>query len=106
MFFRLSALTANTCALAKCILSGCSLCVCYMNRFVYGFSQTYTKVTIHALSPSDVPTKQFIMSLNSKKKCVISDLDATHVFVKADAVDEIRERLDEMHEKNVYVRPR
>ncbi|CAM9468092.1 unnamed protein product [Discosporangium mesarthrocarpum] len=57
-------------------------------------------------SRSDVPTKMFIMNLDSKKKCVISDLDATHVFVKADSLPEIRKELEELHDRNVYVRPR
>lgn len=45
------------------------------------------------LSPvvsSDVPTKQFIMSLDARLACVVSDLDATHVFVKKDSVKEIQ----------------
>lgn len=39
--------------------------------------------------PSDVPTKQFIMSLNPRLECVVSDLDATHVFVKKSCIKEI-----------------
>lgn len=54
----------------------------------------------------DVPTKQFILSLDARLACVVSDLDATHVFVKKDSVKEIQRELDALHEKNVYVRPR
>eukprot|EP00752_Nemacystus_decipiens_P016366 g14633.t1 len=54
----------------------------------------------------DVPTKQFILSLDTRLACVVSDLDATHVFVKKDSIKEIQRELDLLHEKNVYVRPR
>ncbi|CAM9476864.1 unnamed protein product [Pylaiella littoralis] len=55
---------------------------------------------------SDVPTKQFILSLDARLACVVSDLDATHIFVKKDSVKEIQRELELLHEKNVYVRPR
>eukprot|EP00752_Nemacystus_decipiens_P016367 g14633.t2 len=55
---------------------------------------------------ADVPTKQFILSLDTRLACVVSDLDATHVFVKKDSIKEIQRELDLLHEKNVYVRPR
>jgi Transcription factor TFIIH complex subunit Tfb5 len=41
---------------------------------------------------SDIPTKQFILHLNSKQAqgFIINDLDDTHVFVEANAVQQIR----------------
>ena len=39
---------------------------------------------------SDVPTKQFILSLDTRLACVVSDLDATHVFVKKESIKEIK----------------
>jgi Transcription factor TFIIH complex subunit Tfb5 len=43
-------------------------------------------------SYSDIPTKQFILHLNSKQAqgFIINDLDDTHVFVEANAVQQIR----------------
>ncbi|KAG5189764.1 TFIIH subunit TTDA/Tfb5 [Tribonema minus] len=54
----------------------------------------------------DVPTKQFILHLNSKQAqgFIINDLDETHLFVEASAVHEIREQLERLQEMNVYVR--
>ncbi|CAN0497495.1 unnamed protein product [Ectocarpus sp. 8 AP-2014] len=46
------------------------------------------------------------MSLDARLACVVSDLDATHVFVKKDSIKEIQRELEQLHEKNVYVRPR
>lgn len=41
---------------------------------------------------SDIPTKQFILHLNSQMvdSFIIKDLDDTHLFVEAHAVNEIR----------------
>lgn len=47
-------------------------------------------VCLECFSSSDVPTKQFILSLDARLACVVSDLDATHVFVKKDSVKEIQ----------------
>lgn len=49
-----------------------------------------SNVYLDCSSCSDVPTKQFILSLDARLACVVSDLDATHVFVKKDSVKEIQ----------------
>ncbi|CAM9427071.1 unnamed protein product, partial [Phaeothamnion confervicola] len=38
----------------------------------------------------DVPTRQFILHLNKKRQFVLNELDETHLFVEASAVQEIR----------------
>lgn len=50
----------------------------------------WSSFTAAAVSFSDVPTKQFILSLDKRLACVVSDLDATHVFVKKDSIKEIQ----------------
>ena len=55
----------------------------------------------------DIPTKQFILSLNAHKepadkKFVLQDLDATHVLVKQKAKDEILREVEEWENSNVY----
>jgi len=55
------------------------------------FAEAYAAavVALPACS-SDVPTKQFILSLDARLECVVSDLDATHIFVKKDSIKEIQ----------------
>ena len=59
---------------------------------------------------SDVPTKEFILSLNSSKatneRFIIQDLDDTRLFVQPTVVDWLEKRLKEFHEENTYQPPR
>lgn len=59
---------------------------------------------------SDVPTKEFILSLNDSKptneRFVIHDLDDTHLFVQPTVVEWLEKRLKEFHEENTYQPPR
>ncbi len=55
----------------------------------------------------DIPIKQFLLWLDEKKdgfgrRFIISDLDDTHLFIKADAVQFIRDELDKLFEENQY----
>jgi hypothetical protein len=59
---------------------------------------------------SDVPTKEFILSLNAAKqnkdKFVIEDLDETRLFVQPTVVEWLEARLKEFHDENTYQAPR
>jgi hypothetical protein len=54
----------------------------------------------------DVPTKQFIQHLNDlkpvDKKFILQDLDATHLLVELKARDEIRRKVEEWEDCNVF----
>lgn len=54
----------------------------------------------------DVPTKQFIQHLNDlkpvDKKFILQDLDATHLLVELKARDEIRRKVEEWEDSNVF----
>ena len=54
----------------------------------------------------DIPIRQYILYLDAQKeadeKFVIDRLDDTHLFVKANSVDWIQDRVKELHERNAY----
>ncbi|KAL7565982.1 hypothetical protein ACA910_011005 [Epithemia clementina (nom. ined.)] len=60
------------------------------------------------LMTCDVPTKEYIMYLDSKKdssgdkKLVIEELDATHLLVREKFKDEILRQVEEWENSNVY----
>lgn len=55
---------------------------------------------------SDVPTKEFILSLNDAKpaneRFVIEDLDATRLFVQTKVTEWLEEQLAAWQEQNTY----
>ncbi len=57
---------------------------------------------------SDIPTKQFVLSLNDEKppaeKFVIVDLDDTHLLVQEAAVDMIKKRIADFMDENTFQR--
>jgi hypothetical protein len=55
----------------------------------------------------DIPIKQFLLYLDEKQdgpgaRFIIANLDDTHLFVKQDAINLIREELDKLFEENQY----
>jgi TFIIH basal transcription factor complex TTD-A subunit len=55
----------------------------------------------------DIPVKQFLLWLDEQQdgrgtRFIITDLDDSHVFVKADAVTIIRDELNKLYEENQY----
>jgi TFIIH basal transcription factor complex TTD-A subunit len=54
----------------------------------------------------DVPMKQYIVYLNQlkpvDKKFIITDLDATHLLVKAKCKDEVMKKVNEWMDENVF----
>ena len=59
---------------------------------------------------SDVPTKEFILSLNDAKatnqKFVIAELGDTRLFVQPRITEWLQQKCQEMLEKNSYQPPR
>lgn len=59
---------------------------------------------------SDIPSKEYILRLNEEKgkneKFLLEELDDNHLFVKAVAVDTLRQKLKEFQEQNTYEIPR
>ena len=59
---------------------------------------------------SDIPSKEYILHLNEQKskndKFLLEELDDTHLFVKAVAVEDIHKKLKEFQEQNTYEIPR
>ena len=59
---------------------------------------------------SDVPTKEFILSLNEEKptseKFVIADLDETRLFVQPQVTEWLQQQLAKFQELNTYEPPR
>ena len=59
---------------------------------------------------SDVPTKEFIISLNEGKptneRFIIHDLDDTRLFVQPSVVNWLEQRLKQFNEENTYQPPR
>ncbi|CAL5219450.1 g1285 [Coccomyxa viridis] len=58
----------------------------------------------------DVPTKEFIISLNESKptneRFIIHDLDDIRLFVQPSVVEWLEERLKQFNEENTYQPPR
>mmetsp|Transcript_31861 Transcript_31861/g.66972 ORF Transcript_31861/g.66972 Transcript_31861/m.66972 type:complete len:102 (+) Transcript_31861:157-462(+) len=54
----------------------------------------------------DPPMKQFIINLNDQKiadkKFIIEDLDATHLLIKGEVRNEIRRKVEEWMDENVF----
>lgn len=61
---------------------------------------------VQSVPCSDVPTKEFILSLNDAKpaneRFVIEDLDATRLFVQAKVTEWIDEQIAAWQERNTY----
>ncbi len=61
-------------------------------------------------SRSDVPSKEYILSLDNAKptseKFVIADLDPTTLFVQPQVTEWLREQLAKFHDSNTYEPPR
>lgn len=61
------------------------------------------------LVTTDIPTKELLLYENNKapasSKFIISVLDDTHIFIKADKIDLVREKVTEFNDKNVYQPP-
>jgi len=59
---------------------------------------------------SDVPSKEYILSLDNAKptseKFVIADLDPTTLFVQPQVTEWLREQLAKFHDSNTYEPPR
>ena len=55
---------------------------------------------------SDAAIQQFVLSVNDERaaadRFVIAILDSTHLFVKADVVPMLKERLNELMDANTY----
>jgi hypothetical protein len=62
------------------------------------------------LTCSDIPSKEYILRLNEEKsqneKFLLEELDDTHLFVKAVAVEHLQKKLKEFQERNTYEIPR
>jgi TFIIH basal transcription factor complex TTD-A subunit len=43
---------------------------------------------------SDPPVKQIILALDEKEKCIIEDLDETHVLIRSDRLDWLKAELE------------
>ena len=59
---------------------------------------------------SDVPTKEFILSINNEKeksdRFVLEDLDDKHLFVQPTVIESLELRLKEFQDENTYQPPR
>jgi len=53
----------------------------------------------------DIPTKQYILFLNEEHKFLIRDLDDTHLFIDASAVQLVKDEIHKFTEENVYTAP-
>ncbi|KAL0034047.1 hypothetical protein WJX79_005161 [Trebouxia sp. C0005] len=58
----------------------------------------------------DIPSKEYILRLNEEtsqnEKFLLEELDDTHLFVKAVAVEHLQKKLKEFQERNTYEIPR
>lgn len=52
----------------------------------------------------DIPVKEFLLWLDESqpRKFIVFDLDATHLFVKNDAMEFLQEELNKLYEENQY----
>lgn len=56
----------------------------------------------HLARHSDPPVKQIILALDEKEKCIIQELDDTHVLIRSDRLDWLKEELENELEKNTW----
>ena len=65
---------------------------------------------VNSASCSDVPSKEYILSLDNAKptseKFVIADLDPTTLFVQPQVTEWLKEQLAKFHDSNTYEPPR
>ena len=61
------------------------------------------------LITTDKAMREFLLSEDRKRspdlKFVLNDLDATHLFIKADAEEEVNKLVDELMSKNNWTEP-
>lgn len=62
-------------------------------------------VTRGTLITCDPPVKQIILKLDEESKCVIEDLDETHLLVKTNELERIRTLVDLQLEENTWRPP-
>lgn len=66
-------------------------------------------VTKGVLLTCDAAVKQFLVHLDETgavgQRFIISDLDDTHLFIIADVLDYLQEKLDELMDSNSFVDP-
>eukprot|EP00877_Chromochloris_zofingiensis_P007612 jgi/Chrzof1/3103/Cz12g12040.t1 len=62
-----------------------------------------------ALIECDTPAREYLISLNSKQthnnKFILKELDDTHLWVKTDKVDYIKQAVKDFNNSNVYTPP-
>lgn len=58
------------------------------------FTSAHAKTTAFMPFCSDPPVKQIIRALNEKEKCVIQELDDTHVLIRSDRLDWLKIELE------------
>lgn len=72
------------------------------------FSTTVNMVNVHkgVLVECDPAMKQFLLYLDEKmalgKKFILKDLDDTHVFILAEVVQTLQERVGELMDQNSF----
>lgn len=80
--------------------------VCNWVLCVTGFGGAQTDLFCGCLSNSDPAMKQFLLYLDETsalgKKFIIQDLDDTHVFILAEVVQILQERVGELMDQNSF----
>ncbi|CAG8436353.1 8587_t:CDS:2 [Funneliformis mosseae] len=61
-----------------------------------------TQDDISRIKPTDPTVKQVINKLNERKQFIIEDLDDTHLFIDAKAVEEVKIEVEKLLEENTY----
>jgi len=66
----------------------------------------YATPRCECANASDPAVQQFVLHVNNEKppneRFVIVVLDSTHLFIKEDAVPELKERLNQLMDENTY----
>lgn len=66
--------------------------------------QAMVSGTPGVLVTCDVPVKEFLIYLDEQQvdKFIITDLDATHLFIRESAVQFLKDELNKLYEVNQY----
>lgn len=51
---------------------------------------------------SDPPVKQIVLALDEREKCIIEELDDTHVLIRSDRLEWLKAELEKELEKNTW----